>query len=345
MTKYAAFTQLSRTVFQDRLSLSLGIRMDANNYSDEMSNPIDQFSPRFSASYQVTEKLAASMNVGRYYQLPAYTVMGYSDNDGNLVNKENEITYIKSDHVVAGLQYNPTKYSKISVEGFYKKYDNYPFLLRDSISMANLGGDFGIIGNEPAESISEGRSYGIELFMQQKLSSSIYGLISYTFVRSEFQDKNGIFVPSSWDNRHILNITAGKKFNRNWELGAKFRYFGGSPYTPYDIELSSRKEVWDVTQMGLNDYDLLNTERNGNTHGLDVRVDKRWFFKKWALNAYLDIINIYGATTTTKPYLDVVRDENGEPIEDPNDSSRYLMREIENTTGSVLPSIGLMIEF
>jgi hypothetical protein len=310
-----------------------------------MSNFLDQLSPRFSASYQFTEKFSASFNLGRYYQLPAYTVMGYRDNSGNLVNKENGITCIQSDHIVAGLQYNPTRYSKISVEGFYKKYDNYPFLTNDSISLANLGGDFGVIGNEPAVSNSKGRSYGVEFFLQQKLSSSVYGLISYTFVRSEFQDKNGEYVASSWDNRHILNITAGKKLKKNWEIGAKFRFLGGSPYTPFDIELSSKKENWDVTQRGINDWNQLNTQRNGNSHGLDFRVDKRWFFEKWALNAYLDIQNLYGFETETQPFLDVVRDDFGNPIEDPNQPDSYLTKEVENTAGTILPSIGLMIEF
>jgi len=345
MQKYSLFTHVSKSVFSERLSLSIGLRTDANSYSDEMSNFFDQLSPRFSASYQFTEKFSASFNLGRYYQLPAYTVMGYRDNDENLVNKENGITYIQSDHIVGGVQYNPTKYSKITVEAFYKKYDDYPFLTNDSISLANLGGDFGVIGNEPAVSISKGRSYGVEFFLQQKLSSSVYGLISYTFVRSEFEDKNGEYVASSWDNRHVLNITAGKKLRKNWEIGAKFRFLGGSPYTPYDIEESSRKDIWDVTNSGVNDWDLLNTERNTNSHGLDLRVDKRWFFKKWALNAYLDIQNVYNFQTETKPILDVVRDDNGNPIENPADPSRYLVKEIENTTGTVLPSIGLMIEF
>ena len=343
--KFELFTQVSRAFVKDRLTLSFGIRSDANNYSDEMSNMLDQLSPRFSASYQLTEKFAASFNVGRYYQLPAYTVMGFRDNEGNLVNKENEITYIQSDHIVGGLEYNPTKFSKITVEGFYKKYDNYPFLLNDSISLANLGGDFGVIGNEPAESTSEGRSYGFEVFLQQKLSSSIYGLVSYTFVRSEFQDKNGEFVPSSWDNRHILNVTAGKKFNKDWELGIRFRYLGGAPYTPDDVELSMRKEIWDVSGIGIPDYDLLNTERNSIAHGLDVRIDKRWFFKKWSLNAYLDIQNIYNYESVGKPFLDVVRDENGDPVTDPNNPDSYLPREFENTAGTILPSIGIMIDF
>jgi hypothetical protein len=345
MQKYSLFTQVSKSVLNERLSLSLGIRTDANSYADEMSNLIDQLSPRFSASYQFTEKFSASFNLGRYYQLPAYTVMGYRDNDGNLVNKENGITYIQSDHIVGGVQYNPTKYSKISVETFYKKYDNYPFLTNDSISLANLGGDFGVIGNEPAVSTSKGRSYGVEFFLQQKLSASVYGLISYTFVRSEFEDKNGDYVASSWDNRHILNITAGKKLKKNWEIGAKFRFLGGSPYTPYDIELSSKKENWDVTQRGINDWNQLNTVRNGNSHGLDFRIDKRWFFEKWAINAYLDIQNLYGFKTETQPFLDVVRDDNGNPIEDPNQPDSYLTKEVENTAGTILPSIGLMIEF
>jgi len=345
MQKYSFFTHVSKAFYGERLSLSLGLRSDANSYSEEMSNLIDQLSPRFSASYQFTEKFSASFNLGRYYQLPAYTVMGYRDNDENLVNKDNGISYIQSDHIVGGLQYNPTRYSKISVEGFYKKYDDYPFLTNDSISLANLGGDFGVIGNEPAVSISKGRSYGVEFFLQQKLSASVYGLISYTFVRSEFKDKNDDYVASSWDNRHVLNITAGKKLKKNWEVGAKFRLLGGSPYTPYDIEQSSKKDIWDVTQSGVNDWDLLNTERNSISHGLDLRVDKRWFFEKWALNAYLDIQNIYGNKTETKPFLDVVRDDNGNPIEDPNKPDSYLTKEIENTTGTILPSIGLMIEF
>ena len=345
MQKYSAFTHVSKAFVNERLSLSFGLRTDANSYSEEMSNFFEQLSPRFSASYQFTEKFSASFNLGRYYQLPAYTVMGYRDNDENLVNKDNGISYIQSDHFVAGVQYNPTKYSKISVEGFYKKYDDYPFLTNDSISLANLGGDFGVIGNEPAVSNSQGRSYGVEFFLQQKLSSSVYGLISYTFVRSEFKDKNDDYVASSWDNRHVLNITAGKKLKKNWEVGAKFRFLGGSPYTPYDIEQSSKKEIWDVTQSGVNDWNQLNTQRNGNSHGLDVRVDKRWFFEKWALNAYLDIQNIYGNKVETKPFLDVVRDDTGNPIEDPNKPDSYLTKEIENTTGTILPSIGLMIEF
>ncbi len=345
LSKFAVFSQLSKTTFNNRLVLSLALRTDFSDYSNEMKNPLKQLAPRMSLSYALTKKWSANFNVGRYSQLPAYTVLGYRNNVGELVNQSNEVTYISADHLVAGLEYNPTTYSKVTLESFYKKYQNYPFLLTDSISLANLGGDFGVIGSEPVNSSSQGRSYGVELLIQQKLSSSIYGIISYTWVKSEFMDKNEKYLPSAWDNQHLLNITAGKKFKKNWEVGLKFRMLGGAPYTPYNKEVSSLISVWDVTQQGVLDWNRLNENRNANAHGLDIRVDKKWFFKKWALNAYFDVQNVYNSQTQTQPYLDVYRDQDGNPLVDPNNPNAYQTYEIENTAGTVLPSLGIMLEF
>jgi len=47
MHKYGAFAQVSKTLLEQRLVLSLGMRADGNEYSPEMANPLDQFSPRF----------------------------------------------------------------------------------------------------------------------------------------------------------------------------------------------------------------------------------------------------------------------------------------------------------
>jgi len=345
INKFAVFSQVSKELVKNKLMVSFGVRMDCNDYSEEMSNPLDQMSPRLSASYSITEKLNANFNVGRYFQLPPYTIMGYRDSNSLLANKENNITYIQSDHFIAGLEFNPGLLSKVTVEGFYKTYDNYPFLTRDSLSLANLGGDFGVIGNEPVTSTSFGRTYGLELLVQQKLLSSVYGILSYTFVRGEFSDKNDELINSSWDNRHILNLTAGKKFKNDWELGMKFRFVGGAPYTPYDVERSATREVWDIVQQGVFDWDQLNGERNDASHGLDIRLDKKWYFKKWAVNAYIDIQNIYNFQTVSQPFLDVERNDSGDPIIDPNNPQSYQISELENISGTVLPSIGLMIDF
>ena len=335
--KYSAFAQLSKTYLNGKLVGSLGARVDNNSFTKSESAP--NFSPRASASYKLGKKSSLNANVGRFFQLPSYTVLGYTDSLGQFLNQD--VDYIQCDHAVFGYEYNPSDYSKITLEGFYKQYDNYPFSVNDSVSLANLGGDFGVIGNEDVSSISQGKSYGLEFLAQQKLSKSIYGILSVTYYKSLFEDKNQELVPSSWDNRYILNLAAGKKFKGNIELGMKFRYSGGAPYTPFDLATSSVQN-WEISQQGYLDYNNVNSLRLGDIHTLDVRVDKKWYFKSWSLNAYIDIQNIYN--NKVKLRSDVSNNPDvGELVYESQEGQN--LYEIPNESGTLLPSIGLLIEF
>jgi len=344
INKWGLFSQVSHTL-KEKITLSLGVRADANNYSPEMQNLLDQLSPRMSASFSVTPSININFNTGIYYQMPAYTVLGYRDDQSNvLVNKENQVKYIRSKHLVSGLEFNLPHNSRITVEGFLKHYDQYPFLLQDSISLANLGADFGTIGNAPVTSTSRGRTYGIEFLLQQKLFKGFYGLLSYTWVRSEFRDKNGALVPSSWDNRHLVSLTGGKKFRKNWEIGVRWLFTGGAPYTPYNVQATVRKENWDVRPYGLPDYHRLNTQRISPFHQLDLRIDKKYFFKRWSLDVYFDVQNAYNYVTRFQDNIDVVRDGNSQPVTDPANDDYYVPKYIQNTYGQFLPTIGIIVE-
>lgn len=343
--RFGLFGSVSKTLADERLLLSLGMRTDWNNFVSSMANPLEQFSPRFSLSYSITPELSFNANVGRYFQLPPLTVFGFRDETGRLVNRDNQITYITNDHLVAGFQYIFPKNTKVSVEGFYKLYDNYPFSTRDSISLANQGADFGVVGNESVVSIGEGRAYGVEFLVQRKLYNGLFGIAALTLVRSEFGDAEGNLAPSSWDNGYILSVTAGKKFAKNWEFGARFRALGGTPFTPFDRLTSSLRPVWDVRGQGVLDFTRLNTERNPNVYQLDVRLDKKYFFDKWSLNVYIDIENVTNALFELEPFIDVVRDDQGAPVVDPNDPERYLLTSIPNSVGTFLPTIGIVVEF
>jgi hypothetical protein len=343
--KSSFFGQISKKLINNKIVASLGIRTDQNSYSKQMANPLKQLSPRFSLAYALNEKNSLNFNMGQYFQLPAYTVMGYRNSSNELINKNNSITYINNKHLVFGIETNPGNFSKVTLEGFYKKYDNYPFLIGDSISLANLGGDFGVIGNEEVTSSSEGRSYGIEFLAQKKLNKSFYGILAYTWVRSEFKDKNDEYKPSAWDNQHIISITGGVKLKKDWEIGMRFRFSGGAPYTPYDTLNSSYSSVWDVNSFGVFDYDNLNGRRLKSNHGLDIRIDKKWYWKKVTLNLYLDIQNLYNFQSETPASLIALIDENGNKVLNSNDPSRYQLKYINNTSGTALPSIGLQFEF
>jgi hypothetical protein len=217
--------------------------------------------------------------------------------------------------------------------------------VNDSISLANLGSDFGIVGNEEVSSTSTGRAYGAEFLYQQKLIKGFYCLVAYTFVTSEFKSKDDVFVPSTWDSKNIVSITGGKRFKKNWEVGFRWSFSGGAPFTPADLETSSLKQVWDIQNSAVLDYSLLNSERGSSYHQLNVRVDKKFNFKKLSLNLYLDIQNIYNNKATTAPVVLLQKDASGTPIEDPNDSSRYLLKTIANSSGILQPSLGIIVEF
>ena len=345
MLKYNLFGQISKKYLNANLGVSLGFRLDASDYNSEMKNPLNQFSPRVSLSYKLSDKLSVNATTGIYKQLPAYTILGYRNNLNELVNKNNGLKFIEAIHYVSGFELKPDKTSKITLEGFYKKYKNYPFSIRDQISLANLGSDFGVIGNEEVTSTSKGRSYGVELLAQKKSFNGLYGIFSYTFVKSEFKDNLGSFIPSSWDNRHLLSITGGKKLKKNWEIGGKFRLVGGQPYTPYDFEASSIISNYNVSNSGILDYSQLNSERFKTYHQLDLRIDKTWYWEKLSFNFYVDIQNIYRSEFNSQSYLIPLQDANGNNIVDSSDSSKYSLEEIENTSGNAFPSFGIILDF
>jgi hypothetical protein len=345
MSKFALFSQLSKALLNEKMNVSLGLRTDFSNYAKSMSNPLDQLSPSLSVSYRLTEQWAINGNIARYHQLPSYTILGYRNAAGELANKLNNVKYIRAEHFVLGTEYLTKTNSRFTLEGFYKNYSRYPFSVKDSLSLANVGSDFGVVGNEEIKSISTGRTFGAEFLYQQKLYKGFYAVLAYTFVRSEFKDKDGKFVPTSWDSRHIVSLTGGKRFKNGWEIGFRWLFSGGSPYTPVDVANSSLIQNWNINGFAFPDYNLLNTAREGNFHQLNMRVDKKFYLKKFSLNFYLDIQNVYGYKTKVAPIYLAQTDASGNFVVDPNDPTRYLLKKIDNTSGIVQPTLGIIIEF
>ena len=349
--KWNIFGQVNR-VFLNNLTVSLGLRADANSHSVEMNNLLKQVSPRLSLSYMVKPNFFINANSGRYYQLPPYTALGFADSTGALVNKINGLTYIQSGHLMAGFEWLPNEASQVTVEGFLKFYDKYPVSLNDSVSISSKSADYGTFGDEPLVSSGKGRAYGLEVLYRNKNLLGFNTLFSYTLVRSETSLMNGNlkpsgeWLPTSWDNRHLVTITATRSFKKGWDFGFKWRFVGGPPYTPYDLTTSSLINVWDVQRQPLLNYSRFNSNRLSPFHQLDIRIDKSYFFSTWMLNIYVDIQNVYNFQGDRPPLYTTVSDTNGNPLVDPNDSLRYLLKKIEGTGGgTILPTIGVIVEF
>lgn len=343
--RYGAYGSISRSFLENRLSFSFGIRTDMNSFTDTGNNPLEAISPRASISYALSDKWTISSSVGRYHKLPPYTVLGFEQNTGGsnlLINQSTR--YIRSDHYVGGLSFQPNNSTQLSVEGFYKRYYRYPVSLVNGISLANLGGDFGIVGNEPIQSIGSGNAWGIETFIQKKLTKRIFGIGSYTFYQASFSGTDPEKeIRSAWDNRHLVSLTAGYKFKRNWELSAKLRYLGGFPLTPYDENRSLAEYVF--TGSGVFDFNRLNSLQSGDFLQVDTRIDKKWFFEKWSLNFYLDIQNLFSRpNNTSADRFAVKRNPDGTIYTDAQNPQGVPIY-IRNDGSSLIPSFGLIVRF
>ena len=348
LMQYGYYIQASAKLLDNLLTLSGGVRMDGSDYSKNTENPFEQISPRLSINYKFAPQFAFNFNTGIYYQLPAYPALGYIQGN-DYINRET-LKYIKNSHLVAGFEYNGNHQLRITLEGYYKKYNRYPFSLRNQISIANIGGDFGVVGNEPLDSRGNGETYGIEILAQKRTLNDFYGIVSYTYGHSKFSDANGDLLPSSWDSRHILSLSAGKYFAKNWNIGARFRLQSGLPETPYDLNRSALVNIWNITNGPVNNYRYLNSLRGNVAHQLDVRAEKKWNFKKWQLSAYVDVVNIYGSKNPSAlAVVNLQRDANNNAIilnpNAPQEQQQYILNQEKQDNNTPLPYFGLIFEF
>ena len=345
--RYGAFVQASKRILENRVGISAGLRTDMNGFTTSGSNGLKTLSPRVGISYVITDKWTANVSVGSYYKIAPYTILGFANNAGALVNKSAD--YLKSNHYVAGVEFLPNDNLRITAEGFYKAYSNVPISIRDGISLSNLGSDFNLLGNEAVSTKGKGNAYGFEFFAQKKLTKKFFGILSYTFYRSKFSGSNGVLLPSSWDNKHLLSFTWGYKFPRNYELGLKFRYQGGAAYTPFD-DVASRTNYLSRGQ-GVLDYSKLNSLRLQGFNSSDVRIDKKWNVRKLTFDLFLDVSNWYIARNGAQPNYTFKRTldntafvtTDGLPIK-PNGSNAIPIQ-LKNDDPSVTPTIGFIVEF
>ncbi|MDB4118297.1 TonB-dependent receptor [Flavobacteriaceae bacterium] len=333
-TKYGLFGKASRSYFNERLSLSLGVRLDADSFTTG-SSLIDNFSPRVAASYRLTEdeRWKVNASVGRYFKMPTYTMLGFQDLAGNFINQNNR--YTQSDHYVVGVEYNWSPTSRITIEGFLKDYSQYPVSVLDQVSLANKGGGFEVLGNEPIVDSGEGQSYGMEVLFQQKLTKNFYGVLAYTYFFSQFSQENGPLLPTVWDSRNLLSFTGGYKLKRNWEVSLRYRYAGKTPYVPTDVAAS----LADYPRIVLDYNRLGDVSLEAFTQG-DIRIDKKWNFKRLSFNFYLEVQNFLAQAVPRPQEYGLERTETGQEIQ-----PRNLIVIDTDRTQTPLPSFGFVFDF
>jgi TonB family protein len=270
----AWFAETELTVLDDLLIIP-GIRFDYFNRLEEIV-----FSPRIALRYKVHGMLTLKAGAGYFTQEPSF------EESGDVFGNPN-LSLEKALHYSAGFEYRPLSHISIDITGFYKNLDD---LVGRSTKVEN-GTPLNYDNN------ALGRVYGLELLARHEFANNFFGWVAYTLAKAErLDDGANDYRFFDFDQTHILTLVASYRLPRNWEIGIRWRLVSGNPFTPVE------DSIFD------SDFDrfdpipgAVNSSRLPAFHQLDVRIDKRWIYQSWMLNAYLDIQNIYNRANAEGP--------------------------------------------
>lgn len=290
-SKEAAYFQ---TTYQltTKLTFTLGGRYDHFAITNASN-----LSPRAGVTFSISPVTHFNLSYGQFYQTPAYLWVSGDPSNMSLKN-------IRADHYIVGVEHYPWSDTKISVEAYDKEYSNYPVSVYiPTFIFINGGAAYGSFITGPAVNAGKGYVRGVDVFLQKKMSNNFYGLISYSYSKSEFKALEGGWRPGDFDYRHVFTISGGVKLSDEWEISAKWRYADGRPYTPFN-EAASK-----LGHHGVADVQNLNALRSPPYHRLDVRVDYRLHFTGWSIVSYIDLQNLYNRINVYSYYWDEVENK------------------------------------
>ncbi|TSA21465.1 TonB-dependent receptor [bacterium] len=258
-SKAALYVQSSYRIVQP-VTISVGLRFDRFALTNESN-----VSPRLALSYRFLESTSLNLAWGKYIQSPAsYQI---SPDPRNLLLKSSTAF-----HYVAGLEHRLADDTRATVEVYQKELSNLVVDPDSSNLLLNTG---------------SGYARGVELSLQKKFTDGFVGSASYSYSVSKRRDNSTqALYDFEFDRPHIMNLIAGMEVGKGWQIGAKFQYASGNPYTPV-VGAVMKNGVYYVVDGGYN------SARYPAYHKLDVRIDKKFHFNSWTLMAYVDLWNVY----------------------------------------------------
>lgn len=252
-----AYVQATRDI-KRRLSLTGGARVDHYQFTGDT-----RVSPRLGLGYRVNDRVTFNTSYGRYYQQPSFLFLtSFPENES--------LKPFAADHVVSGVTYRPSDSVRMTLEGYYKRYRDYPVSLQfPTLSLANVGDTFNV--REvlfPMTSSGLGRAFGLEAFAERTPGGRWYGQANVSIAQSEQAGRDGVLRPGAFDYPFVVNVTGGVNVGSKWLLSSRLAWLGGRPYTPFDQALS------ESVRRGIYDLSRVNDERAPAYFRLDVRVQR-----------------------------------------------------------------------
>jgi hypothetical protein len=220
----------------------------------------------------------------------------------------------KAIHYILSAEYSPKTNLLIKTEAYYKRFDDLVGRIID-------------YGKEQVFiSPKSGSAKGFELYIRQSPLSRFSWGLGYALAKSDVQTDFGT-IPRDYDRLHSLTLNADYAILVDGWINVTWRYHSGDPYTQAQYEKVGDK--WEKR------YGTPNGNRLPPYHSLDVRFTKNHQFRRWSLNFYIQIINLYNRKNVHEYTFVEMTDTDGN------------LNYQKNTEGflPILPTFGLNAQF
>jgi hypothetical protein len=199
---------------------------------------------------------------------------------------------IRSKQITAGMDVVRSSRVEMSVEGYHKRYLDYPVATNyPQLSLANIADTFGqAFLLFPMTSQGLGLAQGAELSVRYKPTSGFTLTSAVTYSRSWYSGLDGVLRRGNYDLPFVANIAGTLHLHKRMVLSSRYSQTSGRPYTPDNIELSDAqdRDVYDLSK--------INAMRSAAYHRLDFRLEQSQPMRRGVFTWHVGLENALGSS-------------------------------------------------
>ncbi len=248
-----------------RTTLTLGLGVNGEDYLDKT-----KLEPRIRLEYAADNELIFSAAAGRYHEFPDFAQV-------EKVFGNPELEYMRSDHLVAGVEQRRGDGWYWKSEIYYKTFDD--LVTSDEVLKYTNHG--------------EGRAKGVEVLVRKTLTDLWSGWLALSWSDANRKDsRTGQAFDFEFDQPLIATLVARRKLNERFAISGKVKFHSGAPYTPV---IGAEPDVENPGSFRAL-YGDINSRRLPAYFRLDLRVDYK---------AGIDGLSLYGEIVNATAHRNV----------------------------------------
>ncbi|MCX6231653.1 MAG: TonB-dependent receptor [Bacteroidetes bacterium] len=298
--------------FTDDLSLNTGLHAMYFGLNRDYS-----IEPRLGIKWNFRANQSLSLGYGMHSQLNSISVYFRQTllPDGSFKRMNEDISMMKSQHLVLGYDRNINEFARIKAEVYYQYLDHVAVNgnINNYYSLINEGASFGYATPDTLKATGRGRNYGIELTLEHFLNKGFYYLFTASFFESKYSGSDNIERNTAFNGNYVVNALIGKEIvlgNKNKEqqkrnilsFDLKTTYAGGQRYTPNSVMLDANSGKYYRNYDENKAYSLQYKDYTRTDLKLTYRRNGKKITQEWAIDIQnlFDQQNVYTQKLNTK---------------------------------------------